>query len=363
MKEVILHMGFHKSGSSSIQATCTRNRSILKKKGIHYPVFIFRDKKITNHSIPIYSLFTPSPHTFHINIKWEVDAEEVNREYREQLDEILSNEEKIILSGESISALPEDSLFSLRKYIEERGFRITPVAFVRSPVSYQVSAAQERVKNGSTIVFGENYFPGNKIKKLQSVFSENITFYPFKQVCDHDYGPAGFFLNLIGLAKRDLKKIQYSRTNTSLSDQATRLIAHINDLEPLYIADKKSGGRMLNPNRSYKDTILLEKIGGNKYKPVLSEIQHILEKAAQENDWLKDNLGAEYCDDKMDLEFNRQPYHWDRKQLEQLADALAKCPVSFRNIAVDFICDQALLMETDKSVFLNLLDELKIQLV
>ena len=363
MKEVILHMGFHKSGSSSIQTTCARNRNLLRKKGIHYPVFNYRNKKIANHSIPIYSLFTPAPQTFHINIKWGVDADDVNRAYRKQLDEILSDEDKIILSGESISALPEDSLFNLKQYFKDNGFRITPVAFVRSPISYQVSAAQERVKNGNIVNFSETYFPSKRIKKLQSVFSENITFYPFKQVCDHDYGPAGFFLNLIGLTEKDLKKIQYAHTNSSLSDQAIRLIAHINELEPFYIVDKESGNRMINPNRSYKDTLVFEKISGNKYKPVLSEIQHILEQAAQENNWLKDNLGAEYCDDETDLAFNNLPYVWNRDHLEQLVSALAECSVPFREIAVDFICNQALFEESDKTVFRNMLDETKVQLL
>lgn len=362
MKEVIIHMGFHKTASSSIQGTCANNRKLLEKRGVYYPVFKYEKKNITNHSIPIFSLFTSSPQNFHINIKWGVDSDNVNLEYRRQLDRIVSNENKILLSGESMSILPEESLFSLKQYFVDNGFRITPVAFVRSPISHQISAAQERVKNGSTLRFSENHFPCSKIKKLQSVFSGDIRFFPFRKVCSCEYGPVGFFLNMIGVTEDELKKIKYSQSNPSMSDQATRLIAYINEREPFYTENKTTGKREVNPNRINHDTAVFQDIGNGKYKPALPEIRHILEKAKQENDWLKENLGEEYCDDEKDLEFNDHPLYWNRENIKQFVNALAKCPLPLRNIAVDFIDKQVLSGQSEKAEFRNMLDGANVQL-
>ena len=362
MKEIILHMGFHKTASTSIQTACAENSKILRKKGIHYPVFYYQQKSITNHSIPIFSLFSPDPHNFDINIKWGVDPEDINRIYREQLENILRNEEKIILSGEGISTLPEEALYSIKQSFESYGFRITPVAFVRSPVSYQISAAQERVKNGRTIIFSENYFLRSKIEKLRSVFHGELNLYPFRQVCSHAYGPSGFFLNLIGLDNKDLKKIKYSQINVSLSDQATRLISYINEIEPFYIVNEKSGRRQINPDRNPQDTSIFHKISGRKFKPILTEIQHILEKARQENEWFREHLGMEYCDEEKDLLFNDMPFSWERDNMEQLVDALAECPAPLRNVAFDFFNQILESTPDDKLALRHKLDEIKISL-
>jgi len=337
MKEVIIHMGFHKTASSSIQATCTENRKLLKKKGIFYPIFTYNEKKIINHSIPIYSLLSASPQNFHVNIKWGVDAELVNREYLQQLDHITRTEDKIIISGEGISSLPENSLHTLLDYFKTRDFIIKAVAFVRSPVSSKISAAQERVKNGGMIMYSDNQFPSDRIKKLQSVFSSAVEFYPFKTVCSHQYGPTGFFLELAGLNKKLIKKINYLQVNESLSDQATRLIAHINKVEPFYILNDTTGQKAINPNRNTGDTVVFQKISGNKYKPTLSEIQHILEKAKQENNWLKQHLGDQFCDDEMELEFNETRSPWTDNHIQQLREALDNCSPVLRKIVIDFI--------------------------
>lgn len=356
MNEVIIHLGLHKTASSSIQVTCANNGKLLRKYGYYYPIFEYDDKKINNHSIPFYSLFCDSPRNYHINIKWGVDAEQANREYRNQLDQIVSRKENIILSGEGISTLPEKSLLSLKQYFESNGFRIRAIAFVRSPVSYQISAAQERVKNGSVISYSNRYFPCSKIRKLQSVFSPNIDFFPFRAVCAHDYGPTGFFLELAGLNKKDFKNINYFQRNESLSDQAVRLISYINEVEPFFIINRSNNNREINPNRSYQDTVDFQKIGGNKYKPSHSEIQHIMEKAKQENDWLRDNMGNDFCDDEMDLHFNDTTFHWDRKNMQQLQEAFAGCSAPLRKVVYDFIENKAYTSNDDYLALRRILD-------
>ena len=359
MKEVLIHMGFHKTASSSIQATCANNRKLLLHKGISYPVFQYNNKNITNHSIPIYSLFTDSPQNYHINIKWSADAERVNREYREQLEQFTLSDEKLILSGEGISVLPDASLVSLRDYFLNKGYRVKAIAYVRSPVSYQVSAAQERVKNGHTLFYSDKYFPSRRIKKLLSVFSTGIDFYPFRDVCSDEHGPIGYFLKLAGLDAADLKKIKYIQKNESLSDQATRLIAYINEVLPFFLHDENSNQVRMNPDRKLEDTSIFQKIGGHKYRPAFSEIQHILDESKLENEWLQATLGEEFCDDEVDLEFNETVFHWDRKTLKQLERALAGSPEPLRQIACDFFAQEKYSTPQDNIAIRRIINKIK----
>lgn len=358
MKEVLIHVGFHKTASSSIQVTCANNRKLLMRKGISYPVFRYNNKKITNHSIPIYSLFTEAPQKYHINIKWGADAEQVNREYRAQLEQFTGGNEKLIVSGEGISVLPAVSLVSLRDYFLDKGYRIKAMAYVRSPISYQVSAAQERVKNGDTLFYSDKYFPSRRIKKLLSVFSTSIDFHPFSYVCTDEYGPIGYFLRLAGLGEDDIKRIKFFQQNESLSDQATRLIAYINEVMPFYLRNKNTKRAKINPERKLDDTLILQKIGGDKYRPAFSEIRHILDKSKQENEWLKATLGEEFCDDEADLEFNETTFYWDRKNLKQLERALAGCPLPLRKIACDFFDHEEYTTPEDKIAIRHIINKI-----
>lgn len=75
MKKLYLHMGFHKTGTSSFQETCKKNVGFLKAQGLLYPLFNSGHigmEDISNHSIPIYSMFCEDPGRYHINVKHQV---------------------------------------------------------------------------------------------------------------------------------------------------------------------------------------------------------------------------------------------------------------------------------------------------
>ena len=61
MKKLFLHMGLHKTATTSFQATCSKNAEELSKQNYLYPVFINKEnrKEIYNHSIPIFSVVLP----------------------------------------------------------------------------------------------------------------------------------------------------------------------------------------------------------------------------------------------------------------------------------------------------------------
>ena len=86
VKNCYLHVGLHKTGSTSFQVTCDRNIDLLKSFDITYPIFTCaaaNKNSIKKHSIPIYSLFCEKPQSYLVNVKWNVrdKIEQVNKYY------------------------------------------------------------------------------------------------------------------------------------------------------------------------------------------------------------------------------------------------------------------------------------------
>ena len=81
ISEIFLHVGLHKTGTTSIQNTLfsKMNSKFLEDNGYLYP-----KHWPSNHSIPLYSSFCNHPEKYHINIKKEQGIEEIkkiNKEY------------------------------------------------------------------------------------------------------------------------------------------------------------------------------------------------------------------------------------------------------------------------------------------
>ena len=255
VKNCYLHLGLHKTASSSFQQTCSRNINLLKSFNITYPYFTCsaaNENLITNHSIPIYSLLCKNPEEYHINIKWNVSDQikQVNKSYLEQLEGYLEESNNIILSGEDISILDKQSLKDLFNKIKSYNFRVHIFALVRNPYKLLCSAIQEYIKCGFYINLNSfNQNPSNSliknvglrsdiVEKLKLTFKKNIQFYSFENACKHNYGPAGFLIDKY--LKLDPSLLEYSRINESLFNLTVRLQNEQNKLNPAILNDKSN---------------------------------------------------------------------------------------------------------------------------
>jgi hypothetical protein len=275
--QLFLHLGFGKTGTTSFQATCAASQEILHANGIHYPIFEQekqnnKKRKIVNHSIPIYSLFTSNPSNYHINKRWGIqDIEVLNSAYREQLERALASSSKLIISGENIAHLSIKELESFCKLADSYNFVVNPFAVVRSPFDQFCSLTQQIISGGiyrSFVSLGDLVPPQvpdtgiqeianqiNNIVKLSTIFDKNITFIPFLDACSHRYGIIGYLLEtLIGLDPLVLDNIEQKRFNDSRSNLWIRVQNQINKLEPIFANGK------LNPNH-FKAAQTLSKAG------------------------------------------------------------------------------------------------------
>lgn len=140
---VILHIGKHKTGSSSIQASL----SGLDQDGVRYA-----ELPIANHSNAMKAVFAP--------LKAEKWNERNNHRTAEQLARYRSRAEAsieralgkpartLIFSAEAMEFFEQSEVRSLIDFMQARADRVEVIAFVRSPRSGQISGFQEQVKYG-----------------------------------------------------------------------------------------------------------------------------------------------------------------------------------------------------------------------
>lgn len=153
--EVILHVGLHKTGTTSIQQTLfsDENNKLLENKNYIYPKCWY-----SNHSAPVHSAFCDFPEEYHINIRKGYSIQEIKSINEKNLNrfkkEIAEKEQsKLIISGEGISKLSFGNLNVLKEYLTSvftSEVKIKVLIYVRNPVSCYVSTIHQKIKGGET---------------------------------------------------------------------------------------------------------------------------------------------------------------------------------------------------------------------
>ena len=305
MKTCFLHLGLHKTASSSFQQTCASNRKLLGKQGLHYPLFACKYSqpkrlKINNHSVPVRSLYDQNPENYHINKRWKVKRlDEAIRDYDAQLAAALASDKSVILSGEGLSLLSVKALSQLTERIRTMGFVIRPMALVRSPLDYAHSIAQQLIRGGQhlelvgcgpllspqtmkrlTIPDGQR-----ELSTLRSVFGQDLELVPFRRACGHPEGPVGYLLaEFCGVSHLELIKFQSSQE--SKSNGWVRLQNLINKRWPIFDQQKN-----LNPDH-FRLQDNLDSTG--KFRLTRREIDLLKDQLACSNRAMVDLLSEEF---------------------------------------------------------------------
>ena len=296
-RKIILHFGFHKTASTSIQTTLAANKSVLESNNFSYPK-ICTDKP-HNHNTPILSLFSAEPQNRQIHTKYGRDIEKVsqmNDDFIKAFTNAFTFPGDIILSAEGGSLLTKPELFELKTFFENHGLTPKVMIVVRTPLEFITSWASQRIKNGRHINENNLFFGrAKKIAELIDVFGENVEFFSFKVACRHENGPVGFFLSEIGITNQN--QIKFKSSNISFSNQAIRIINDLNEKNALQNQDSPKSSRVCQA-----DIKKLFKTPGNKYKLSIEEVTPILSKLEQENALIKELLGSDFCDKQSDYE-------------------------------------------------------------
>lgn len=148
MKKAILHIGMHKTGSTAIQSAYkTYNDGKVSYANLGFE----------NHSIPLYTIFSGQEHAYHIWKMAQLTAAEIDArksQFITTLQGVLAAPptETLLFSGEDLSDLPSSGVKDLAALLDEFGYAVKVIAYVRSPLSFIVSYYQEFIKSGRNLV-------------------------------------------------------------------------------------------------------------------------------------------------------------------------------------------------------------------
>jgi hypothetical protein len=293
MKELILHAGMNKTGSSSIQKSL---RALSGEK------INFLKWKWENHSDLFMLLFQDKilREKYHIFKTQGWSASDLDRE-TEIWQEVLSKEllvnkfETTLFSAEDASQ-PNVSVVAMQRFYDffaPHFDRIRVIAYVRSPYSFANSAFQQRVKSGGIKKIDmHTLWPNYRLRfeKLDEVFGqENVFLVHFTPSELFDGDVVSDFCRRIDIELSDTSR---TRANDSLSLEALSLLYY----QRKYGVGINRGSRgSTKANNAFVHAI--SKIGSTKFQFEPEAFCNVLEENRSDLDWIEGRMGKSVTQD------------------------------------------------------------------
>jgi len=192
LKELILHIGTSKTGTSAIQSYCTKNREKLKEFGYEYPRMGFRFKGVSSNRNGHFLCCRIMDE----NGKRRFDEElAVRSEGYKKLKESFQNSDKVILSDEHIwnaCELKKEGLLQVKRRMDEQNIAVKIIVYFRRQDEWMQSAWGQKVKGGLCKSFSEfmsgtickdyNLNYGKRLQDFIDVFGrENVIVRPYER--------------------------------------------------------------------------------------------------------------------------------------------------------------------------------------
>lgn len=219
MKTVYLHIGLHKTGTTSIQRACLTSPQILKQYGRRYYDGIFSN---WNHREVAYSILREDLE-WPARDKFVTSREEAFHQTRKKILSELQDTQYLIISAEAISYLRYQFEIDRLKKLFPKDVEIIPILFRREKTEWLESYTRQFIdlmghspsqKIDSTLNVNENSW------LMQHEELENILKRNFSQLMVLDYGPAvvSVFSQAIGVAER-LPELKINSTKNNFTKQ------------------------------------------------------------------------------------------------------------------------------------------------
>ncbi|NYS78426.1 hypothetical protein HZS80_12030 [Halomonas glaciei] len=289
IEEAIVHVGMHKTGSSSIQDTFSK----IEMEEVEY-----LSLGSANHSGFLATVLSENPQNYHNHIRNGrslAQVQALKEAYTKRLHEELESVDKprILISAEYLSRPDGGSgeLEYLHSILSQYCRRIRVIGYVRPPIGYMQSAFQQTLKGGANLSFNLNSVYPNYYKrfaKMDVVFGkENVELVAFGKDALHKGDAVQDFALRIGAA---VQPKQIIRANESLSLEATALLYTF----------RRFGSKPIGYEGFSRDNNLLIEIlaGIGNQKLVFGEavVMPVLENYRKDLDWMSERLGRSIID-------------------------------------------------------------------
>jgi hypothetical protein len=236
-KKIVLHVGLHKTGTSSIQRSCQKYRDTLRQWGVEYPVFRFAEREFFNHSDPLAAIFGTRMGRYGIRERLRIGADTSVAAgiFREQLQQELDNPvaDTLLLSAELVCDFSVKDMLALRAYLQVHSEHLQVIAFVRSPLSSLESLLQQRCRSGRVVEADSLVgVVTARCEALQKAYPDALELFNYHEAQNHPIGLVGYFFRLLGLPEEDVSRLAMVRANSSVSMEAFLLMDAINRTYP-----------------------------------------------------------------------------------------------------------------------------------
>ena len=281
MRKVVLHIGMHKTGTTSIQ------NSLHQINSEGFRTVRFQEK---NHSAPLYTIFSENRFNHQIWKNQGLTNNQINEkkaEYEKILEEELADDSVnvFLLSGEAMSTLTENEQRNLCLFFKEKNFRISIIYVVRDPISWAASANQQRAKGGARTLSKLKPRYKQRISGfIKGCGQENISIFKYEDLIQK--GLIQSFSDIIGF-----KLEEGERVNESVTSEALTLIYALNNIK---IPTKGSKIHFFARQAALKELIsFFSKSNGFK-KLNLDKFDLVDKSVIEDLVWLKENFGISY---------------------------------------------------------------------
>ncbi len=327
-RELIFHIGLHKTGSTSIQNWLLKHRELLERKyDIYYPSFA------ANHSFHFNSWFHAPLPINHLNVQDgaftpEAVAEANARRMQEFMREAeASTASRVLISAETLSQFHAENLQNLIEWAHTIAGRVRVVVFLRHPGEWLASLMQENLKGKrpvddmSLIRRGLDSVVDSLDRWRELVGKDAFHLRDFREACESEAGLLGTFCSLAQISPEVTKEAgPLVRSNESLSAEGATVLAVINARPDITIHDWTSLS-------AYKRMVqMCREIKGHRFTVPETFMQKVPVAFKSGVDRLKADYGIEY-----DLENYDTPGHGLSTLTSETAESLAKLIVRIAN--------------------------------
>jgi hypothetical protein len=319
-REIILHAGLPKTGSTSIQNNCFQHRDALMEQGIHYPAFSLNGRRLLNHSDPLTAvLFSTSNKRQWAYRQGVMESQsEARQQFSKQFDELFQNSgaEKLLLSAEIVANYNDRDLKALRKYLQKHTDNLRVIVFVRSPQSSLESILQQQAYGGGVEdnVEGAVGLVRERFEVLHKHFGGAMEVLDFHKAIDQPGGLVGEFLRALPIDQQLIDRLEFSSSNERVSIEAYKLMVAINQRYPVSASGKAAY------QRRFHDLKPLSDLPGQPFRIDSFKDSSWYEAVCREGALLEKKYGFDFPEL---VEKASQPL-WQQETLLRLEDALCR---------------------------------------
>lgn len=260
---IVLHIGLHKTGTSSIQETLRQNRDALEARGVVYPRAL-----PANHSNFFYNAFSAAPETYHANrahgLTREAIAERTAPTLAALRKEVAAHEGRtIVFSAEDACTFDAGATTRAHAFFASLipGAALKVFLYTRHPIDYIASAVQENVKgNGLTIARAKSIHMGAAPDRYQkvhaiygAVFGEDaVQLRSFEAGREAPGGLIGDFLTALGVSAEGIRPVL---RNESIAGELVPFLSERNAMAEPFALPPQDAARLFALKGSPADVL------------------------------------------------------------------------------------------------------------